>query len=79
MTPASPSKETIMSEKRVKRKKAMAISEDQIDRMVAAMVEQSTAYPVVPPGYEGRVEALHPFTARQCLLAALRVLEPPHV
>ena len=43
-----------------------------IEAMVDAMVAQSTAYPVVPPDYTGKVDRLHPFTARQCLLAAFR-------
>lgn len=48
------------------------LDDDAIEAMVDAMVKQSTAYPVVPPGYTRKVEPLHPFTARQCLLAALR-------
>lgn len=56
---------------------ARVVSDEEIERMVAAMVAQSTAYPVVPPGYNGRVDPLHPFTARQCLLAALRVGAEP--
>lgn len=46
--------------------------DDALEVMVDAMIKQSTAYPIVPPGYTGKVEPLHPFAARQCLLAALR-------
>lgn len=63
----------------VKGKPAHVLRGDDIERMVDAMVAQSTAYPVVPPGYEKAVEPLRAFTARQCLLAALREVGIPNV
>lgn len=58
---------------------ALIPDDDAMEVMVAAMIAQSTAYPIVPPDYTGKVEPLHPFVARQCLLAAIRAQPAPRI